>query len=586
MTRALAEHLKDNDQRLLGAALAGKAADALGREAGIEAQTLAAWQAQWRRGEGQLTSRDVLVIDEASMVDVRTMAAVLAEVNRADARLVLIGDPHQLQAIGAGDAFRALLERNHAVTLETVHRQRHAWQADASRQAATGNLGAALRAYHECDAIHIADKIDGARAAMARRFLAQHGDQPEKAVLLATRRKDVHALNRAVHEAQRKSGALGPGLRFRKREFSVGDRIILGANDLDGKRIKVLEGEAGLRNGALGTVTVIRNRKLEVRLDDGRRIEIDPKVYHRIDHGYATTIHKAQGITVDHALVLAHRATDRAAAYVALTRHRESLEIHASRDQFPSFEAFVRAMSRNCKKTLVLDFVDEDQARTLAVGQAHQRTTESIEPAALNKRVRLPALKSALARLETREKGDRIDARLERRIAELAQIQDDPQRQRRVETLRVRQQHVRGLLSGIDSSEQIRFEIGILAAQMPNHEIQTLPEQHRAAVMSLREEQRHFLRSLESKLAALRAGTLSKNEQGRLHRSIILLASAVSRHTIYRLTPRSLRKLIRVGNLARNPAAALFHLAPPHLRPLIYGAALARQLVRSISRSR
>ncbi len=91
---------------VMGGALAGKAAEGLEKEAGIRAGTLASWERRWSDGRTVLSSNAVFVLDEAGMVSSRQMALFVKAIARAGAKLVLIGDPDQLQPIEAGAALR------------------------------------------------------------------------------------------------------------------------------------------------------------------------------------------------------------------------------------------------------------------------------------------------------------------------------------------------------------------------------------------------------------------------------------------------------------------------------------------------
>src|SRR3954454_18438659 len=115
-----------------GAALAGKAAEGLEQSSGIRARTLASWERAWERGTDRLGHGDVLVVDEAGMVSSEQMARIVQAVERDGAKLVLVGDPEQLQPIQAGAAFRAIAERTGSVELEGIRRQRESWQREAS----------------------------------------------------------------------------------------------------------------------------------------------------------------------------------------------------------------------------------------------------------------------------------------------------------------------------------------------------------------------------------------------------------------------------------------------------------------------
>src|SRR3546814_10504015 len=112
-------------------------------------------------------------------------------------------------------------------------------------------------------------------------------------------------------------GALGPGFTVQTergpREFAGEDRILFLRN----------EKSMGVKNGTLGTVERASAERLAVRLDNGERVDVDLKLYAHVDHGYAATIHKSQGMTVDRSHVLATPGLDAHGTYVALSRHRD-----------------------------------------------------------------------------------------------------------------------------------------------------------------------------------------------------------------------------------------------------------------------
>jgi ATP-dependent exoDNAse (exonuclease V) alpha subunit len=101
--RAIAAAYQEQGYEVRGAALAGKAAQILQAETGIPARTLASLELAWAEGRDRLHARSVLLIDEADMVDVRRLGRVLAHAEERGAKVVLVGDPNQLKAIGAGE---------------------------------------------------------------------------------------------------------------------------------------------------------------------------------------------------------------------------------------------------------------------------------------------------------------------------------------------------------------------------------------------------------------------------------------------------------------------------------------------------
>ncbi|WP_323571769.1 Ti-type conjugative transfer relaxase TraA [Rhizobium sp. 28DA2] len=353
--------------RVHGAALAGKAAEGLSASSGIAARTLASWELGWHNGRSLLGHRDIFVIDEAGMIGSRQLSRFVRQVEARGAKLVLVGDHEQLQAIGAGSPFRAIAERTGAIELTEIRRQKHHWQRQASIALATRRTSEALAQYDQQNAIRFADDRQQACADLARDYLADRRDNPHHSrIALAHRRADVRAINDAIREGLQAEGVLAKpaGEEDReivyqtvngKRAFAAGDRIVLLQNDRD----------LGVRNGMLGTVEAVEPDALQIRLDGlssgqetGRRLTIRPKDYNSLDHGYATTIHKAQGATVDRTFVMASATMDRHLTYVAMTRHRLHAMLYAGRDEFRDMKALTATLGRSGLKETTLDYTD------------------------------------------------------------------------------------------------------------------------------------------------------------------------------------------------------------------------------------
>lgn len=363
MLAAAREAWEREGYRVLGAALAGKAAEGVEESSGIKTRTLASWERSWENGRNRLGRGDVLVIDEAGMVSSKQLARFIAEAERAGAKVVLVGDPEQLQAIGAGAAFRAIAERIGFMELTEVRRQSEEWMRQATKDFARQNTAEALAAYGERGKIKFeADQAD-ARAAIVRDYLFDRAARPEGSrVVLAHRRDNVRALNDAIRAERRARGELDDEIAFRtnngERRFAVGDRILFLENN---RAIDV-------KNGTLGTAEKVEKDRIIVRLDNGdgegrgRAVSVSIADYAAVDHGYATTIHKAQGATVDRALVLASEMTDRHLAYVAMSRHRHDVRLYASREEFANMKILTQRLSRARAKETTLDSFRRDDA--------------------------------------------------------------------------------------------------------------------------------------------------------------------------------------------------------------------------------
>lgn len=343
-----------------GAALSGKAAEGLEESSGIQSRTFASYEYRWQNPLGgdrssTLGRGDVFVIDEAGMIGSRQLSRFVTEAEQRGAKIVLVGDHEQLQAIGAGAPFRAIAEQIGHAELSEIRRQRVDWQREASVDFATHRTAEGLAAYRDNGSIRLSETRDEARGEIVRDYLADRDERPEGTrVAMAHRRADVRAINDAIRSALQERGELAkagessvPGegsdagaLTFPtndgKREFAPGDRIVFLENNRD----------LGVKNGMLGTVERVEAGRpgagpmIVAQLDGpggkgrGDSISVPTNDYRAFDHGYATTIHKNQGATVDRAFVMASGTMDRHLTYVAMTRHRDGAQLYAGMDEF------------------------------------------------------------------------------------------------------------------------------------------------------------------------------------------------------------------------------------------------------------
>ncbi|ABE39508.1 MobA/MobL protein [Rhodopseudomonas palustris BisB5] len=349
-----------------GVALSGIAAENLASGSGIASRTIASLEHGWAQGRDLLNARDVLVIDEAGMVGTRQLERVLSHAAEAGAKVVLVGDPQQLQAIEAGAAFRSIFERHGGAEIGEVRRQRQDWQRDATRDLANGKIGHVLDAYRSHDMVHAAPTREDARNNLIERWDRDRHASPERSRIILTHTNDeVRALNAAARERMRAAGDLGNDLCLTvergERSFASGDRIMFLQNE------RGLGGDGlGVKNGTLGTIAEVGARSMSVHTDDGRNVSFDLKDYNRIDHGYAATIHKAQGMTVDCTHVLATPGLDAHASYVALSRHRDGMELHYGHDDFTSQDRLARTLSRDRAKDMASDYDRSDPVQHYA----------------------------------------------------------------------------------------------------------------------------------------------------------------------------------------------------------------------------
>jgi len=374
MLAAAKEAWEKAGYRVKGAALAGKAAKGLEQASGISSKTIASYDLSWRNDLHHLEEGDILVVDEAGMIGSQQMASLVIEAKERGAKLVLVGDPEQLQPINAGTPFKAMVETLGAKRLDSVHRQQDGWQRIASQHLAKGQTLEALKAYEEQGAIQLMDSSDEALSALVYDYMEDritHGDQTSR-LALAHRRDDVKTINDTIRDMRKAVGELEKEKTYittnGTRNFAIGDRLLFTRNDRD----------LGVKNGMLGTVTNVVGGQMTIELDDKNeqsqkpsKVTFSVRDYSDIDYGYATTIHKSQGATVDKTFVFASRGFDQNLTYVAMTRHKDEARLYAGKDEFRTEQKLYAALDREQEKLSSLEF-EEAENTSVQEAQIHE----------------------------------------------------------------------------------------------------------------------------------------------------------------------------------------------------------------------
>lgn len=338
-----------------GMALSGIAAEGLEAGSGISSRTVASHIWYWDRNLESLGKKDVVVLDEAGMLGSRQMARVVDMASSSGAKLVLIGDTEQLQAIEAGAAFRAISDKAGVATMTEVQRQREPWQQQATKDFANGKTRDALDAYREHDNMHVFNTKAEAISNMLEQWHEVSSNNPATSqLMLAFTRADVAMLNTKARQARIDNAELGQDCEFKTakglKNFAVNEKIYFLQNDR----------HLGVKNGTLGVIEKINGNSISVQVADGtdksRQVTFNIKDYNNIDYGYAATIHKAQGITVDRTHLLASTYLDKHSSYVGMSRHRSGADLYVSREEFPTMEALSQALGRENHKDVSLDY--------------------------------------------------------------------------------------------------------------------------------------------------------------------------------------------------------------------------------------
>jgi hypothetical protein len=368
-----------------------------------QAATVASQLAAIDKGRAHWGSKTVLIVDEAAMLSTAVLKRLTTAAHDAGAKLIIAGDDAQLPSIERGGLFETLRQRHGAATLKEVQRVNDKTEQINWNAMHGGDFAPALKTYDERGAIHWADKQADTLKSMAADYVAARAESPEKLrFMFAYTNKDVATLNAETRALRQQRGEIDAGKAIQtahgEQSFSKGDRIQFTANAWTDA-----EKRAGYVNGRVGTVEGVEidgdgNARMTVALDTkaGSRprsltftVGDDARggEFNSFRHGYAGTIYRGQGATLDQAFV-GHSAHWRSsAAYVALTRHRNDVHIYAARETVADVDALASAMSRqDGKRAATAYHIDAgeliDIAKSLDAAEksaAKSRTTKAAD---------------------------------------------------------------------------------------------------------------------------------------------------------------------------------------------------------------
>lgn len=440
MLGAAREAWERSGYKVIGACLQGKMARQLQDETGIETSTIESFL--WRQERASKTSvvlgpiaravpmaieegRDVvsvwaretkravkearslldkhtiLVVDEAGMVDTRRMEKLLLEAEKAGSKVVLIGDPGQLQPIEAGGPYQALIEKLGSKRLVEITRQQEEWMRDAVKQFAAGDSRGALTQYALADRLHLHET-----KAEAMKDLVEHWDRErtlnlKETLIIVGTNKEAFDANCAAQRKRLEHGELkecGKEVVNGIERYHLGDRVMMTKNDR----------KLGVLNGDFGTVEefvfqgVHKQPAMVVRLDRERtfkwrgqsfndavgqllepvniRVTLDQENYEHFRLGYAVTAYKSQGGTYARTFNLAGGwMEDREMAYVQNSRAKELNRIFGTRAVVGEDVAeLVREMNRSRQKDLAHDVEQKAQKHQREVAR-HEEVTQTRE---------------------------------------------------------------------------------------------------------------------------------------------------------------------------------------------------------------
>jgi len=323
--RRAAEDLARHDRPVFGVAPTAKAAKVLADETGIPADTVAKLLYEWRnrqpRPRYRLLAGTTVVVDESGMVGTDSLDQLVSLADKQRWRLVLVGDPRQLHAVGRGGMFDELCRTNRVHELATIHRFRHRWEQTATLQLRQARADS-LDGYFEHSRVDEGD-LQTVLDSITRQWMDHHGARRSVAVSAETN-EHVALLNESIQRARAERGQLGPvAARIAGgATAAVGDIVVTRRND---RTITTDRGEP-VRNRERWTVAAVHGDGALTVTHLGRHGTVTLSadyVRSQVQLGYAATAHGHQGDTVDVSLTLVTAAMTHRSLYVGATRGRD-----------------------------------------------------------------------------------------------------------------------------------------------------------------------------------------------------------------------------------------------------------------------
>lgn len=422
---AIRDAYERDGKRVVGLAPTNVVAQDMPADGFKEAGTVHSALFQLKNGRAHWNTDTIVMLDEAAMLDTPTTAELLQEVNCAGAKLILVGDDRQLSSIERGGLFSELLKRHGSAEITEVTRQEVDWQRQAARDLAQYRFGDAVDAFERGKAIHWSDTQDQAMTALVDKWsrdlrAAGASNAPgsdDSRFVFAYTNRDVDALNiklRAVCRAHGKLAGADVPLQIVRRtsdgeeeertaRFATGDRVQFTQNNK----------KQSIYNGNVGTITSIdvATGIVTARLDaaagrEGREVRWNAHQFKGFRHGYAGTVHKGQGKTLDRTYLYHTQHWNAAESYVALTRQRRSAALFVARETAADPKQLAQQMARTETRMASLAWATQDELSGSSSGVDHARAlAQNLTPAHGRAHEEQPAATSDLQPADARRAG-------------------------------------------------------------------------------------------------------------------------------------------------------------------------------------
>ena len=332
LMRDVAKAYSANGYMVQGCALAGSASDELEKSAEIESNTIDRLLIQLELEQKEFTDKTLLIVDEAGMLGVRKLDKLLGYAREAGAKVLLVGDYDQLPPIEAGQAFNRLIQHIHPHTLNHIQRQKNAVDREHVRRIGEGFIGTVFKDLNSRELLEFNNDHVACKQKLVSDWFEKAQGNMAETLMIASTQNDVGDLNLLARQKMKDRDIIG-GIETKVTNhddeqfyLAEGDRVMFRQNSRD----------LGVKNGTRGTIVRLQKFRansvgLTVITDDQKVVEFKMADYNALDYGYAMSVHKSQGKTVDFSFVwLNERFINKELTYVQMSRSREATKVYGA----------------------------------------------------------------------------------------------------------------------------------------------------------------------------------------------------------------------------------------------------------------
>lgn len=332
LMKALNNIYKQKDYKVVGCSTAGKAAQELEESSDIKSQTIDSLLYELEFERIEFNEKTLVVMDEAGMIGVRKLALLFGYIKAAKAKVLLVGDYSQLPPIEAGNAFYRLLNQVKPFELNKIQRQKAEIDRNNINKINNGHIKEVFEDLDKRGLFSFKQDHIEAKFTMVNDWFETFRNKTTESLMLASKKEDVNNLNILAREKLKQNNLiLGIPVLFKNHndeqlKLGIGERIMFRSNS---KKLQV-------KNGTTATITSLKKTRagkaiIGVHLDCGKEFEFNESEYDAIEYGYASTVHKSQGMTVNHAYVyLNQQFLNKELHYVQMSRSRFATKVYCA----------------------------------------------------------------------------------------------------------------------------------------------------------------------------------------------------------------------------------------------------------------